>query len=133
MIEQLLAEVRALGADVLLEGDRLVIWPASRVPHELKARLRSSRGELIEALKGNAKPEPFPRPAAGKQNACLYDWVEGFRGTRLQCRTHKHGDKQRGDNSVVFRMTWAGHDTLEDMKRLGVLTGEALEDAHRLQ
>jgi hypothetical protein len=133
MIDELLAEVRALGVDLLLEGDRLVISPASRVPDQLKARLRSNRNELIEALKGNAKVVPFPKPAAPKQTACRYDWVEGYRGQRLHCRTHKHGENKRGDNSIVFRMTWGGHDTLQDMASYGVLTGQALEDSRRLQ
>ena len=45
-----LEELKALGVDVLLFADKLVIRPASKVPPELKERLRAHKAEVLAAL-----------------------------------------------------------------------------------
>lgn len=118
-----LKELHALGVEVLPAGENLLIRPASRVPPELKARLREHKPEILAALKS--------RPAAsapkGNPSGCKYDWVPGYRGLRLRCITHGH---EQGSNTI-FRTTYAGYDTLLEMFRLGYLSGSALDDAQR--
>jgi hypothetical protein len=46
----ILQELRALGVDVVRDGDDLVIRPASRAPQELKQRLRDSKAQVLAAL-----------------------------------------------------------------------------------
>jgi len=47
-----LDELRAIGVDVVPFGDNLVIRPASKVPPELKAKLREHKAEILAALSG---------------------------------------------------------------------------------
>jgi virulence-associated protein VagC len=54
-----LDELRVLGVEVLPQGDNLVIRPASKVPPELKERLRASKAEVLAAL-SNPKQDPPP-------------------------------------------------------------------------
>jgi hypothetical protein len=58
--------------------------------------------------------------------SCVYDWVEGSEGVKLQCQTHK------GDCHTVFVMLLPDHSTLLDMLHLGILQGRALTDAETL-
>lgn len=51
-----LEEIEALGVEIFSQGGNLVIQPASRVPSELKERLRAHKAEVLAVLK--------PRPAA---------------------------------------------------------------------
>jgi hypothetical protein len=46
-----LEELRAIGVEVVPEGENLVICPASKVPPELKERLRAHKAEVLEALR----------------------------------------------------------------------------------
>jgi len=39
----ILEELRALGVDVVADGENVVICPASKVPPELKQRLKSQK------------------------------------------------------------------------------------------
>jgi hypothetical protein len=69
-------------------------------------------------------PAPSARKAKTKSQPsapCQYDWAPDRRGQLLSCVTHPH---LPGSASV-----WVGRDTLADMLKLGVLTGQALEDA----
>jgi virulence-associated protein VagC len=52
----ILEELRALGVEVMPHGDNLVIRPASKVPPDLKARLRAAKTEVLAAL-AQAIPE----------------------------------------------------------------------------
>jgi hypothetical protein len=54
---------------------------------------------------------------------CKYDWIPGYEGDRLHCVVHEHGG-----NGTVFRTRWTDedYDTLVEMLRLDVLTGQAL-------
>jgi hypothetical protein len=45
-----LDELRAIGVEVVSFGDNLVIRPASKVPQELKERLRASKAEVLAVL-----------------------------------------------------------------------------------
>lgn len=54
---------------------------------------------------------------------CRYDWVPGYQGARLHCVVHRHS---AGTDTVV------GQDTMADMRRLGVLTGQALVAAEQV-
>ena len=46
----ILDELRAIGVEVIPEGESLVIRPASKVPAELKARLKAAKAEVLAAL-----------------------------------------------------------------------------------
>lgn len=117
---ELLEELKAIGVQVIPQGNNLVIRPASRVPPRLKERLRAHKAEVIAVLRAH------PPAEASNVIACRYDWQPGYRGLRLRCVIHHHG----GD--TVYRTNAGGYDTLAEMVRLGVLTGEALRDAARV-
>ena len=117
-----LDELTAIGVEVIPEGDNLVIRPASRVPPELKARLRAAKPEVPALLK--ARPATLPK--SGKPVECRYDWKPGYRGLRLHCVTHHHAA------GTMFRMTSCGRDVLLEMAELGILTGQASEDSRRV-
>src|SRR5947209_1000970 len=73
-------------------------------------------------------PVQPPGPAYSQAKctgACRYDWLPGYRGLRLHCVAHQ----SHAASTTVFRMTWSGHDTLQELLRLGFLTGDALADA----
>jgi hypothetical protein len=55
-----LEELRALGVQVISDGGNLVICPASKVPTELKERLRAAKAEVLAAL---ARPTVAGQPA----------------------------------------------------------------------
>jgi hypothetical protein len=55
-----LDELKALGVDVAPFGDKLVIRPASKVPPDLKERLRAQKAEVLAAL---ARPTVTLQPA----------------------------------------------------------------------
>lgn len=57
--------------------------------------------------------------------SCLYDWQCGFRGERLCCVAHRHG----ASGSTVIVRGGADNRTLEEMRGLDVLTGQAAADA----
>lgn len=116
-----LDELRAIGVEVIPQGKNLAIRPASKVPPELKERLRQHKAEVLAVLKA------LPTKEKVKATTCRYDWIPGYRGLRLHCVIHHRGD---GGN-VVFRMNWGGHDTLAEMLRLGVLVGQALQDSRK--
>jgi hypothetical protein len=52
----LLQELRAIGVEVTPQGDNLAIRPASKVPPELKERLRAHKAEVLAVLKAEAGP-----------------------------------------------------------------------------
>jgi hypothetical protein len=118
---EILETLTGLGVTVKLIGpDRLRLEPAERIPDELKPRILKAKAQIVAALR------PWPTPA--KAVACRYDWIPGYRGSRLRCTIHGHANG--GD--TVFRTSWGGYDTLAEMLRLGALTGEALTDAGRV-
>lgn len=55
-----LEELRFLGVQVIPHGENLVICPASKVPPELKERLRAAKPEILTAL---ARPTVAVEPA----------------------------------------------------------------------
>ena len=124
-----LEELKAIGVEVFPFGDNLVIRPASKVPVELKERLKAHKAEVLGALRG--------RPAVGTEEAhaetgeaitCRYDWVPGYRSLRLHCRVHNHAT----GTATVFRMSSCCRDVLLEMAELGILTGQAMEDSRRV-
>ena len=56
---------------------------------------------------------------------CVYDWQDKNAG-KLACRTHPQG------HHTVTRMRGYDQDTLIEMYRQGILTGEALSDAQEI-
>ena len=120
----ILQELRALGVDVIPDGDNLVIRPASRVPPELKERLKAAKAEVLAALKARITA----RFKTGTAVECRYDWVDGYRGLRLHCVAHNHA----AQTTTILVMRWAGRDTLQDMAESGILSGEALKDSRRV-
>lgn len=54
---------------------------------------------------------------------CLYDWRPRREGEVLECRVHRHG---AGGSTVIVR---PGSPTLAEMLALGLLAGQALEEA----
>jgi hypothetical protein len=61
-----------------------------------------------------------------KRIGCVYDWVEGSEGVKLECVTHPRMCH------TVWVMLLPDHSTLLDMLRLGILQGKALTDAEAL-
>jgi hypothetical protein len=120
-----LEELRALGVRVIPDGGNLVICPASKVPPELKERLRAAKAEVLAVLK--ARPAT---PKTGKPIECRYDWQSGYRGLRLHCVALAH--HHASGTATVFRMTSCGRDVLLEMAELGILIGQALEDARKV-
>lgn len=57
---ELLQELKAIGVEVMPQGDNLAIRPASKVPPELKERLRAHKAEVLAILK--AKPARLAVP-----------------------------------------------------------------------
>jgi virulence-associated protein VagC len=53
-----LEELKAIGVEVIPQGENLLIRPASKVPQELKERLRSHKAEVLAALKEQAAARP---------------------------------------------------------------------------
>jgi hypothetical protein len=51
---QILKELRDIGVEVVPRGEKLVIHPASKVPLELKERLRAEKSHVLVALKMEA-------------------------------------------------------------------------------
>ncbi len=52
MTVDLLKELKAIGVEVFPQGGNLVIRPASKVPQELKERLKAHKAEVLAVLKG---------------------------------------------------------------------------------
>jgi hypothetical protein len=124
-----LDELRAIGVEVVPCGDNLVIRPASKVPSELKERLKTHKAEVLEALRSRpAISSPEARAKTGKAVMCRYDWQPGYRGLRLHCVAHHSA----AGTATVFRMTSCGSDVLLEMAELGILTGQAMEDSRRV-
>jgi hypothetical protein len=123
-----LEELKAIGVEVVPIGGNLVIRPASKVPPQLKERLRAEKAQVLEALR-NRPPigSKEARADTGKAISCRYDWLEGYRGLRFHCLAHHHP----AGTSTAFRMTCCGRDVLLEMRELGILTGQALEDSRR--
>jgi sugar phosphate isomerase/epimerase len=134
MNPSVLEELKALGVEVTPQGTNLLIRPASKVPAELKERLRLQKAEVIAFLISPrafppSKPATTQREKCANANTCRYDWVPGHRGLRLHCVAHQHAP----GTTTVFRMNSCGRDVLLEMAELGVLTGQALDDSRRIQ
>jgi len=52
----ILEEFKALGVQVIPQGNNIVIRPASIVPQDLKERLRAHKAEVLAMLKGQDTP-----------------------------------------------------------------------------
>lgn len=118
-----LEELRTIGVEVIPQGGNLLIRPASKVPPELKERLRAQKAAILKAL--------LSRPASSlnspKAISSRYDWLPGYRSLRLHCVAHHHAKGTK----TVFRMTSCGRDVLLEMADSGILTGQALADSRR--
>lgn len=123
MTTGILEELKAIGVEVILQGNSLAIRPASKVPPGLKQRLRQHKAEVLAVLKA----QRATRPATA--TTCRYDWKPGYEGLRLHCVTHHHGE----GTDTVFRVCYGGYDTLLEMLERGFLTGQALKEARRPQ
>ena len=120
---QIIEALAQLGVTIkAVATDRLAIEPASKTPPELVARIREAKQEILKALSERAVT------ITAKTSECRYDWIPRYRGIRLQCIAHKHP----GGGTTVFRTSSGGYDTLLDMLRYGLLTGQALADAQRV-
>jgi hypothetical protein len=110
-----LDELKVLGVEIVPQGENLVIRPASKVPPDLKARLRAQKPAILAALRSRTA------------TACRYDWQPGYRGLRLACVAHHHAL----GTATVFRMSTGGRDVLLEMAEAGILTGQAWEDSRK--
>lgn len=54
MTAELLSELHSLGVEISPQGSDLVICPASKVPPELKARLRKHKPEILAVLRARS-------------------------------------------------------------------------------
>ena len=126
---EILQILQTLGVKVEVIGDRLRFQPASRIPSDLVCRIREEKPAILQALRNRpAICSKEARAETGKVVTCRYDWIAGYRGLRLHCVAHHHA----AGTATVFRVTSFGHDVLLEMARLGILTGQALEDARRV-
>lgn len=121
---ELLSELSRRGVAVRVDGESIRLKPKSALDDQLLASIRDCKPEILVALKSR----PVFWAAKATPSGCRYDWASGYRGLRLKCTTHHHGG-----GSTVFRVFYAGHDTLLEMLGLGFLSGQALEDAQRVQ
>ena len=104
---------------------------SSTEPVPTLGSVRNEKNELYEEspqdesrLSGQTI-EPSPSQAIGGRT-CKCDWKDGYHGRRLHCVAHPaHG------GTTVFRLVSGGYDTLAELLRLEMLTGEALADAQR--
>ena len=75
MTAGILEELKAIGVEVVPQGDNLAIRPASKVPPELKERLRQHKAEVLAILK--ARPEcPGPDKCVGCYSVGVLDGRE---------------------------------------------------------
>jgi hypothetical protein len=126
MALEVLETLSALGVTVrVIPPNTLRLEPASKVPADLLPRIRESKPAILKVL--HSSPAIALKPA--KPGQCTYDWQAGYRGLRLHCVAHQHA----AGTATVFVMRWAGHDTFREMADLGILSGQALEDARRVQ
>lgn len=58
----ILQELRALGVEVIPQGGNLIIRPASKVPPELKERLRACKAEVLAVLARPTLAQPVETP-----------------------------------------------------------------------
>jgi hypothetical protein len=58
----ILDELKALGVEVFPQGENLVIRPASKVPPEMKDRLRAHKVEVLAALSTPRRNPPPGKP-----------------------------------------------------------------------
>jgi len=118
---EILETLSGLGVEVKLIGDRLRFHPASRIPPDLVSQIREQKPAIIEALRS--------RPTKAENRiGCRYDWQPGYRGLRLYCVAHHHVPGA----ATVLRLISSGRDVLLEMEELGILSGEALADARRV-
>lgn len=115
--------------------------PDTAAPYEIDEKSEKSPGadlaivprqaDLVEGL-GIPASSTYPgnnyaESHGGSSGPCRYDWISGYRGLRLRCVAHhKHAN-----STTVFGMHSSNYDTLQEMNRLGILTGDALADARR--
>jgi len=126
---EILAALKSLGVKVAMTGDRLRFQPASRIPPDLVSRIREEKPAILEALRScPVIGSKEYRAELGKAIMCRYDWQPGYQGLRLHCVAHHHP----AGACTVFVIRWAGHDTLQEMAARGILVGQAMKDATRL-
>jgi len=57
---ELLTEVAGLGLSLKVDGERLRFHPRDKMPMELAARLKASKGEILAELRRLEEPAPIP-------------------------------------------------------------------------
>ena len=72
-----LDELKAIGVEVIPQGDNLAIRPASKVSPELKERLRQHKAEVLAVLKAHPRC-PGPDKCAGCYSVGILDGRERF-------------------------------------------------------
>lgn len=94
--------------------------PAQRTVSE-SIRSFAGTGDYFEAHGDNGREQAaWTRP-------CIYGRMAGGRSQTLQCLTHRHHD-----DSVVLRILGRDYDTLMELAKVGLLAGQALDDAENL-
>lgn len=131
-----LAIIRELEKE--LSGEGKVSSETGRVRSEVDTHCEKSElseKSPVQSVDFGEQPSFIPQPKArqfprqGQTGPCRYDWQPGYPGLRLRCVSHPHA----AGTATVFRMLSCGHDVLLEMKELGILTGQALTDAQRVQ
>lgn len=89
----LLEELRSIGVEVVPQGDGLAICPASKVPAELKERLRAAKREILAALRERpAHIDPAPVKPCYACHGRLF-WRSIY-GVVICYRCHAPGSEQ---------------------------------------
>jgi hypothetical protein len=127
----ILDALKGVGVTVrVIPPDTLRLEPASKIPADLLSQIREAKPEILQIL---ARPTVAVQPTTCTQKAqpaiaCRYDWQPGYRGLRLHCTLHPHAS----GTATVFRMPSSGRDVLLEMGEQEILTGQAQEDAARV-
>ena len=92
---ELLADLAGAGLSIILDGDRLVIRPASRLTDDMRSALREAKSELLMLLAHNNAPStPTLSPLFLERRARLLRW----------------GWKEADADALAQRLTTRDHD-----------------------
>ena len=122
-------ELQSLGMQVKINGEKIVVSPASKITPEIRQRLRESRDEIFESL----KDVPNKKRKKSNHNARVVS------GARYQQRAAAKKAQEDGVGTKLASLIpdWATTDTsgcgckswIKKMNRWGVSGCEANRDA----
>jgi ribonuclease HI len=118
----ILCELRQRGVTIRVEEGKICLRPESELNDGILDLIRQHKPEILREL---LSPPLVTQPKTARPIECRYNWAPGYRFLRLYCVAHQH----EIGASTVFRTAFDKRDVLAEMARLGILTGQALEDS----